>query len=147
MIPMLIAVIGSLTVALTGVLVLVLIAKLTATVPGRPNAWQRCFKILVALGMAALSGAIVAPSFLKTRTTRHPYGPCVVNLKLIEGAKAIWACEMKKTLGDAPLDVDLFGPAQLIRERPTCPEGGVYRIGAVGEKPQCSVSGHEHSLD
>lgn len=31
---------------------------------------------------------------------------------------------------------DLAGPL------PVCPEGGVYTIGSIDEKPKCSISGH-----
>jgi len=51
--------------------------------------------------------------------------------------------EHRKTTNDIPPDFDLFGAAPaLMREKPTCPSGGSYTIGRVGEKPRCSVTGH-----
>jgi hypothetical protein len=140
-IPILIGVTGS----LIGVLILALIAKLVAYAFRRPDAWQRCLQVLLVLGIAALLGAIVVPNCVKARS-HPPHKPCVSNLRLIKGAKAVWALEMKKPPADTPRDADLFGPAQYIREKPTCPEGGGYLLGTVAEKPRCSLGGR-HSLD
>lgn len=69
---------------------------------------------------------------------------CINNLRLIDSAKQQWALEYKKTATDVPTWDDLrpylgHGPNG---ELPTCPGGGTYTIGAVNEKPQCSVQGH-----
>ena len=70
---------------------------------------------------------------------------CYSLLRQIEGAKAAWALDEKKTTNDTPADSDLFGATNYIRDRPICPQGGVYTIGRVGEKPQCSLP--IHSMD
>ena len=72
---------------------------------------------------------------------------CIANLKQIEGAKATWALEHKKVPTDTPVEGDLYwdagdGNDYYIRIEPTCPLGGVYTLGAVGEKPKCSIAGH-----
>jgi hypothetical protein len=70
------------------------------------------------------------------------YESCIAKLHTIEGAKATWALENKKTDADIPADADLFGPAAYIRQKPQCPQGGVYTIGRVGDRPRCSIPGH-----
>jgi hypothetical protein len=67
-----------------------------------------------------------------------------MNLIAIEGAKATWALENHKMTNDVPTDSDLFGPDSYIREKPQCPEGGVYALGKAGEKPRCSIRGHAY---
>ena len=69
-----------------------------------------------------------------------------MNLRAIEGAKATWALENRKTTNDIPTDADLFGPESYIRDKPRCPAGGVYTLGKAGEKPKCSVRGHNYSF-
>ena len=67
---------------------------------------------------------------------------CIANLKQIEGAKATWALENHKTDSDLPGDNDLFGGNAYIRHKLACPDGGIYRIGPVGQKVLCSIPGH-----
>ncbi len=69
---------------------------------------------------------------------------CVVNLRAIEGAKLNWALENRKTTNDVPTDADLFGEDRYIREKPQCPENGIYGLGRVSEKPTCSVRAHTY---
>jgi hypothetical protein len=65
-----------------------------------------------------------------------------MNRRAIEGAKATWALENRKTTNDVPTDSDLFGRDRYIRKKPQCPKKGVYTLGRVGENPKCSVLGH-----
>ncbi len=67
---------------------------------------------------------------------------CISTLKAIEGAKANWALDMKKSDADVPGDADLFGADKYIETKPLCPAGGTYTLGAVREKPTCSVPDH-----
>ena len=69
---------------------------------------------------------------------------CISNLKMMEGAKATWAFENQKKTNAVPTDTDLFGPALYITEKPECPRGGTYTLGAVSERPHCSI--REHTL-
>jgi DNA repair exonuclease SbcCD ATPase subunit len=69
---------------------------------------------------------------------------CINNLRLIDAAKQQWALENKKQAADIPAMEDLkpylgHGPNG---DLPTCPDGGVYTVGAVSEKPTCSIPGH-----
>lgn len=66
---------------------------------------------------------------------------CIANLRLIYAAKQAWALEKNKTDTDTPTEQDLL-PYIKGGAFPTCPSGGVYTIGAVGQTPTCSVPGH-----
>ncbi len=79
----------------------------------------------------------------------HPASPqaaCIALLKQIEGAKATWALEGRKLPTDVPVAGDLFGEGRYIVKTPRCPAGGDYTLGAVREKPRCSIPGHTLSV-
>ena len=103
------------------------------------------FAVLAAIP-PAIWVAFFAPDFVKARPA-PPCSRCVANLKVLVGAKATWALDNHLAGRDTPLDSDLFGPDKYLREKPQCPEGGVYRLGAVAENPTCSLGGTRHSLD
>ena len=74
---------------------------------------------------------------------------CINRLRMIDGAKQQWALEHHKTASDVPTaeDIRIYfsregaaagGGAAM----PTCPQGGTYTIGRVGEPPKCSYPGH-----
>jgi hypothetical protein len=69
---------------------------------------------------------------------------CNNNLRLLDSSKQQWALEHKKQKTDTPTMEELRpyfgqGPNAIA---PACPDGGVYMIGSLGEKPTCSVPGH-----
>jgi len=67
---------------------------------------------------------------------------CINNLHLLATAKQQWAMQNNKQNTDVPTMEDLrpyFGPNGVV---PACPDGGVYTLGAVSEKPTCSIAGH-----
>jgi type II secretory pathway pseudopilin PulG len=90
----------------------------------------------------AILAAIAIPNFVHARQTAQK-NACINNLRQIDGAKQMWALENKKesTAIPAPEDLDAYLKTSLGSLK--CPAGGVYTIGAAGEKPTCSVSGHE----
>jgi hypothetical protein len=65
---------------------------------------------------------------------------CIANLKQLETAKEQWAIENRKTTNDAPTMAEV---TPFLRESRSCRSGGVYTLGRVGEKPRCSIKGHE----
>jgi hypothetical protein len=69
---------------------------------------------------------------------------CIGRLMLIDAAKYQWALENKKQPTDTPTwqDLRIYCGHGTNGELPTCPGGGVYTIGAVGQKPTCSIPGH-----
>ena len=63
----------------------------------------------------------------------------MANLKQMDGAKASWALEQKKSNSDTPADTDLFGATVYIRDKPLCPGGGSYTLGQVQDRVTCSL--------
>jgi prepilin-type N-terminal cleavage/methylation domain-containing protein len=102
-------------------------------------------EIMIVVAIIGLLAAIAIPNFVKARTASQK-NACIANLKQIEGAKASWAMENKKTNADTPGDVDLFGATQYIRSKPACPGGGTYTLAAVDTDPSCSLSATGHVL-
>jgi hypothetical protein len=100
--------------------------------------------ILPAAFVGGMLAAIAIPNFVRARTTSQQ-NACISNLRIIDGAKGQWALENHKQNTDTPTAQDITpymgrGPAG---EFPICPQGGHYIIGTVGEKPRCSIPGHE----
>jgi prepilin-type N-terminal cleavage/methylation domain-containing protein len=100
-------------------------------------------EIMIVVAIIGLLAAVAIPNLAKARKSATK-AACINNLKTIEGAKGIWALEMKKNDADVPTDADLFGPDKNIQQKPVCPAGGSYDIKAVSEKPTCTVP--EHAL-
>jgi competence protein ComGC len=97
----------------------------------------------VSLGLCLLLLPIAIPNFVKARDAAQR-NACVMQLKLIETAKESFAQEQRKPEG-APVtaaDLSKYGVAPNTLK---CPKGGVYRINPVGQKPTCSIPGHELS--
>jgi hypothetical protein len=100
--------------------------------------------ILPAVAVVGALTAIAIPNFIKARNTSQQ-NACINNLRVLDAAKQQWAIEKNKKSTDTPEASDL--QPYLGRggngEMPVCPAGGTYTLGAVGEKPTCSVPGHE----
>jgi hypothetical protein len=86
--------------------------------------------------------AIAIPNFVKARDTAM-MNACLNNLRQIDAAKNQWALEKRGKTGDVPAAQDLK-PYLKNGVFPTCPAGGTYTIGAVGNDPTCSIP--EHTL-
>ena len=100
-------------------------------------------EIMIVVAIIGLLAAVAIPNLVKARKSAQKTA-CINNLKTIEGAKAVWALEMKKNDADVPTDNDLFGADKNIKDKPSCPAGGTYDLKAVSEKPTCTVP--EHTL-
>src|SRR5438445_5342266 len=85
-------------------------------------------EIMIVVAIIALLAAIAIPNFVKARTSSQR-SACIANLKQMDGAKATWALEAKKTSSDTPNDTDLFGSTLYIRQKPACPANGTYVLG------------------
>ena len=68
--------------------------------------------------------------------------PCEHHLSVIHYATEAWARDHQKSNSDVPTDSDLFGPGKYILEKPRCPEGGVYTLSCVTNRPKCSIPNH-----
>src|SRR2546421_11850637 len=84
-------------------------------------------EIMIVVAIIGLLAAVAIPNLVKARKSATK-AACISNLKTIEGAKAVWALEMKKNDADVPTDADLFGPENNIKEKPICPSGGTYNL-------------------
>ena len=66
---------------------------------------------------------------------------CIANLRIFFAAKPGWAIDKTKPDSDVPTQQDIL-PYLKGNVFPVCPAGGTYTIGAVGQLPTCSISGH-----
>src|SRR5258705_6374321 len=98
-------------------------------------------EIMIVVAIIGLLAAIAIPNLVTARKKAQRQA-CVSTLKAIDGAKANWALDMKKSDADVPTDADLFGGDKYIETKPICPAGGTYTLGAVREKPTCSIPDH-----
>lgn len=89
-----------------------------------------------------LLAAIAIPNFIKARASAQR-SACVANIRMMQGAKQVWAVEQKKEAADRPSDADLFGPGLPMKQKPVCPGGGEYSLNNLDQMPGCSVSTHE----
>jgi type IV pilus assembly protein PilA len=98
-------------------------------------------EIMIVVAIIGLLAAVAIPNLITARKKAQRQA-CVMNMKAMAGAKENWALDYKKGDADMPSDGDLFGRDKYIENKPACPAGGTYNIGAVAEKPACSVTGH-----
>lgn len=99
-------------------------------------------EIMIVIAIIGLLAAVAIPNYLRHREYTQQQ-VCIKNLSVIDSAKHIWGVEHQKLSTDTPTDGDLFGVTLYVREKPSCPANGTYRILSVGEKPTCDVVGHE----
>lgn len=102
------------------------------------------FNVPVFLVFIVLIGPIVwlaVPNFLHPVVGDAAHPPCIIYLRELNEAKQQWALDHGKTNGVAIIESDLTPYIRLdVRGNfPKCPQGGVYTIGKVGEKPTCSL--------
>ena len=95
-------------------------------------------EIMIVVAIIGLLAAIAIPNFVKARTNAQR-NACIANLKQIDGAKATWALEQKKTNTDTPTAAELYGSANYIRDQPYCPANGAYNPEQVQIKATCSL--------
>jgi hypothetical protein len=100
--------------------------------------------ITAAAGVGGVVAAVTLPALAKAKGKAQE-NACINNLRLIDAAKHQWAIEHNKSNSDIPTaaDIAIYMGRTPQGEIPKCPDGGVYTIGAVGEKPRCSIPGHE----
>ena len=104
-------------------------------------------EIMIVVAIIGLLAAIAIPNFVKARTSAQK-NACIANMQQIEGAKAQWAFENKKTEGAATTGSEA-GINAFIRggNTPTCQGNGTYTYGVVGAAVTCSLgAGAGHTL-
>jgi prepilin-type N-terminal cleavage/methylation domain-containing protein len=100
-------------------------------------------EIMIVVTLIGVLAAIAIPNFYQS-VAKTQTRACITNLKSIDMAKAQWMAEAKKDAAATPTDADLFGEDKPLREKPSCPAGGTYTLGAAGAKPVCNVPGHSY---
>jgi hypothetical protein len=112
-----------------------------------PWGWGRFLNFMVGIICLLIVAAVAAGTIFRTcvRVTVHG-SACLANLKQVQGAKEVWALDFRKATNEVPRSSDLFGMTNYINVEPTCPAGGSYTWGAVGEKATCSFGGPGHDL-
>lgn len=98
-------------------------------------------EIMIVIAIIGLLTAIAVPNIIRHRTYAQQQA-CIKNLSTIEAAKQMWGVELGKKDGDVPTDADLIGPFLYIKIKPTCPASGSYSMGAIGQIPTCTETGH-----
>ena len=82
---------------------------------------------------------------LSSQAENSARSACIINLRVISGAKAQWALVENKADSDVPSTSDLLTYIGIQNHFPVCPAGGVYSIRREDQSPTCSIPGH--SLD
>jgi hypothetical protein len=96
--------------------------------------------------LVCIIGFVVAVAIPANRVGSHtsPANACINNLRQIDGAINEWALEKSITNGTVVTENDITNYIKLNRfgKIPSCPSGGKYTYGKVGDKPQitCSLS-------
>lgn len=98
-------------------------------------------EIMIVVAIIGVLAAVAIPNLLKARKASAKQA-CIANLKSMEGAKAVWALENRKSDADVPSDGDIYGPDKTISRKPDCPGGGTYDLRALSEKPSCTIPDH-----
>jgi prepilin-type N-terminal cleavage/methylation domain-containing protein len=93
-------------------------------------------EIMIVVAIIGLLAAIAIPNFVKARQNSQK-NACINNLRQIDGAKAQWALENKKTDGDQAVSADIQ-PYLKGNLMPSCPAGSAtYVIGLNSAPPSC----------
>jgi hypothetical protein len=93
---------------------------------------------LIALGLLCFSAL---PNFVHRQSS--PKNACIKNLILLDSAKRQWALEHRATDADTPTWDDIKSSlARVGLDLPTCPSGGTYTLGAMSNRPTCSIPDH-----
>ncbi|MEA3489203.1 MAG: prepilin-type N-terminal cleavage/methylation domain-containing protein [Candidatus Omnitrophota bacterium] len=96
-------------------------------------------EIMIVVAILGVLLAVAVPSYFYVRNTSRR-NICIMNLKHIYGAKALWTMDNNARAWDEPGWSDLV--PEYIEKRPYCPERGIYTIGNVRTDPVCSIPGH-----
>ena len=95
-------------------------------------------EIMIVVAIIGMLIAVAVPNFSKMRRDAQETA-CHAQLKQIDGSKEMWATQEKRADGDTPSEAQI---GEYISDgMPSCPGGGAYTIGAVGQKATCTTHG------
>ena len=107
------------------------------------NSFSKTAKRFNLAAWACVGLTLVAsiPSCLHARRRAH-WNYCLNYQQQIDGGKRQWALDYHKALTDIPTPAEV---AAYLKDYkfPACPDGGVYTIGRVSERPACTIPGHQ----
>lgn len=109
--------------------------------PKMGNLGFTLIEIMIVVLIIGILLAVAVPNFTTARENSRARA-CIANLKQIQGAKDQWAIANKKGSTDSCDWSDLVGTDKYMKLTPTCPSGGSYTLGTIGEDPTCNVYGH-----
>jgi len=96
--------------------------------------------VIVSLLVGVFAVAVI-PNFIRARSIR-PGDSCIDRLLQINAAAQEFALENQKTNGETinfPNDLTPYLKLNEDGKIPPCPQGGIYSIKKVGDKPICSL--------
>ena len=96
-------------------------------------------EIMIVVAIIAIILVIIVPATIKMQINAQR-SACIGNLRQIYVAKAIWSMTHGKYSG-IPVDMSDLVTAY-IKTTPSCPAGGNYVVGPVGDLPTCDKPGH-----
>ncbi|MFM1770526.1 MAG: hypothetical protein RJA22_3055 [Verrucomicrobiota bacterium] len=106
-------------------------------------------EIMIVVAIIGMIAVIAIPNFMRYRESSRR-SVCIANLKQMQDAKTQWAFEKSKGPSDTPVETELVGAENYLKEKPFCPGGGtdyITTIGTVDQKATCSLGGIEgHTL-
>ena len=104
-------------------------------------------EIMIVVGIIGLLATLAVPHYMRYRMASQR-SVCVANIRQLQNAKMQWAFEKGQPPTATPLEADLIGPANYLKEKPSCPSGGddyITTIGTVDGLAGCSygvTAGH-----
>lgn len=100
------------------------------------------------LGMGLFVAILSAMILIAIPVVKHTRGEnhartCVDQLATVLAAKERYVLDHDLRRGDK-VDFGALtqGKEPLLKQKPVCPDGGTYHLGAAGELPTCSAPGH-----
>src|SRR5262245_27732765 len=95
-------------------------------------------EIMIVERIMGMLADLAIPNFIRYRVASKR-GVCIANLKQMQNAKVQWACEKRKDWADVPVEADLIGADNYLREKPVCPSGGADYITTIGQVDQIAT--------
>ena len=101
-------------------------------------------EIMIVVAIIGLLAAIAIPNFVRARKTSQT-NSCINNLRQIDAAINEWALETGQSNGNSVggiTTVSAYIKLNSSSSIPSCPAGGTYSVGNIGDTPQvtCSLS-------